>query len=58
MKMACFNSHYHNPRDLPVDLEARGVKTAAAGDRLETGAAADWQRVKVTAHACPRISSV
>jgi len=34
MKMACFKGHYHDPKALLVDFEARGVKSAAVGARL------------------------
>jgi hypothetical protein len=34
MLIACFNCHYHDPKALLVDFEARSVKSAAVGDRL------------------------
>ena len=40
MIIACFKCHYHDPRALLVDLEARGVKIAAVGARLRIAAPA------------------
>ena len=40
MRIACFKCHYHEPKALLVDLEARGVKIAAVGDRWRIDAPA------------------
>ena len=40
MLIACFKHPYHESKVLPGDLAARGVKSAAVGDRLRTDAPA------------------
>ena len=40
MRIACFKDHYHDQRAFLVDLEARGVKSAAVGARLRIDASA------------------